>query len=419
MSLVGVFLMAHGKVNAQSKEELQIQIADRNAKITALEAEIAQTQKELDATSKEKQTLQSAIKTLDLTRQKVTANIKLTQTKIAQKDAEIIALSQNIGVTSNKIDLQHDAIVSSLRDLDREGADNTMVVSVFSGESLGSFFTNATALTEVRDALQSHVVELVDLKQTLVTTKTSTETKRTELAALKADLVAQQRALDANRKEKNDLLALTKNKESNYQALLKQKQALHDQFEADLRDFENKLNLIIDPGSIPHTGSGVLSWPLLKPVITQYFGNTDFSTANPQIYSGKGHNGIDLRASQGTVVMAARGGIVKGTGDTDVTCPNASYGKWVLIEHDNGLSTLYGHLSYIRVAKGERVATGESIGYSGNTGYSTGPHLHFTVYATQGVQISEFPSKAIACKGRVYVMPVADIKAYLNPLSYL
>lgn len=402
---------------AQTKDELQAQINDRNAKIAALEAEIAQTQKDLDATSKDKQTLQSAIKTLDLTRQKVTANITLTQTKMAQKDAEIVALAGNITTTTGKIDAQHEAIVSTLRDLDEEGNDNNIAISLFSGEKFSSFFGNAAALIEIRSALKEHVEELSTLKSSLITTKTATEQKRAELAKLKTQLATQKGELDANRQAKADLLALTKNKESAYQTILAQKTALKKQFEIDLADFESKLHLIIDPSSIPHTGSGVLSWPVAKPVITQTFGHTDFSTANPQVYSGHGHNGIDLKASPGTPLLAALSGTVKGTGDTDLTCPNASYGRWVLIEHANGLSTLYAHLSTIGVTKGQQVSTGEVIGYSGSTGYATGPHLHFTVYATQGVEIRTFASKS--CKGKNYTMPVADLKAYLNPLSYL
>lgn len=416
-SLLLLLALATSAFAAESKEELEAQITDRNAKITQLEAEIAQTQKDLDTTSKQKQTLQSAIKTLDLTRQKVTANIQLTQTKISQKDAEISTLGNDITDTTEKIDMERQAIVSSLRDLDREGSDADMAITLFSGENLSSFFGNAAALLAVRDALKERVTELSGLKNTLVSNKTSAEEKRTELAGLKNQLANQQGELDANRKDKNALLAVTKNQESNYQNLLKQKQTLKTQFETDLKDFESRLNLIIDPASIPNTGSGVLAWPVANPFITQGFGETDFSTANPQVYSGRGHNALDLRASPSTPIMSALSGTIKGTGNTDITCPNASYGKWILVEHTNGLSTLYAHLSSINVSQGQQVKKGEVIGYSGSTGYATGPHLHFTVYATQGVQIQTFASKS--CKGKNYTMPVADLKAYLNPLSYL
>lgn len=93
-----------------------------------------------------------------------------------------------------------------------------------------------------------------------------------------------------------------------------------------------------------------------------------------------------------------------------------SYGKWIMVKHDNGLSTLYAHLDLIKVTVGQRVSLGETIGYSGNTGYSTGPHLHFSVYATQGVRIEKF-SDSINCKNAI--IPQADWRAYLNPLLYL
>ena len=132
------------------------------------------------------------------------------------------------------------------------------------------------------------------------------------------------------------------------------------------------------------------------------------------MYNGYGHNGVDFRASIGTPVKAALTGVVKGIGDTDQVCPGASYGRWILLEHFNGLSTLYAHLSLIKISEREPVATGAVIGYSGATGYATGPHLHFTVYATQGVQVANRQSKVC---GGTYRMPIADPKAYLNHYS--
>jgi murein DD-endopeptidase MepM/ murein hydrolase activator NlpD len=116
-------------------------------------------------------------------------------------------------------------------------------------------------------------------------------------------------------------------------------------------------------------------------------------------------------------------GTVEGTGDTDKTCSKASFGKWIFIRHNNGLSTAYGHLSMIKVSEGQTVTKGEMIGYSGNTGHSTGPHLHLTVYASNGVngeegaRVTERPSTG--CSGKVYRMPLAPVNSYLDPLLYL
>jgi murein DD-endopeptidase MepM/ murein hydrolase activator NlpD len=114
--------------------------------------------------------------------------------------------------------------------------------------------------------------------------------------------------------------------------------------------------------------------------------------------------------------MAAMSGKIIGISNTDLVPGCYSYGQWIMIKHPNGLSTLYAHLSVESVAVGDTVATGQIIGYSGNTGYTTGPHLHFGVYASDGVQIKKFDT-SINCKGAT--IPVADFKAYLNPLSYL
>jgi len=86
------------------------------------------------------------------------------------------------------------------------------------------------------------------------------------------------------------------------------------------------------------------------------------------------HEGVDLAAPPGTPVFAAGDGTVKGA------APNGGYGNWILIEHDGGkLATIYGHLAAFApgIEPGARVVQGELIGFVGNTGRSTGPHLHF------------------------------------------
>jgi murein DD-endopeptidase MepM/ murein hydrolase activator NlpD len=88
------------------------------------------------------------------------------------------------------------------------------------------------------------------------------------------------------------------------------------------------------------------------------------------------HTGIDLSASSGTPIRAARGGVVIWT-KADLSGP---YGNNTLVDHGDGLSTFYAHQSAFNVSPGQRVHTGQVIGYVGTTGYSTGPHLHFEVH---------------------------------------
>jgi len=86
------------------------------------------------------------------------------------------------------------------------------------------------------------------------------------------------------------------------------------------------------------------------------------------------HDGVDFRANVGTTVIAAMEGTVS------VVSENWLYGKYIIISHPNGYKTLYGHLNSYNVRQGDRVARGRKIAESGNTGYSTGPHLHFGIY---------------------------------------
>ena len=87
-----------------------------------------------------------------------------------------------------------------------------------------------------------------------------------------------------------------------------------------------------------------------------------------------GHRGIDFPSPQGTPVMAAEAGTV-----TTVLYSNKSYGNRVIIDHGNGISTLYGHNSTISVSLGQKVSKGQTIAGVGSTGRSTGNHVHFEI----------------------------------------
>ena len=99
--------------------------------------------------------------------------------------------------------------------------------------------------------------------------------------------------------------------------------------------------------------------------ITQRYGATDGTDP-------KGHTGIDYGCPAGTPILASEKGEVMFAG-----WDNTGYGNCVIIQHPDGNATLYGHLSSVSVTVGQQVKRGQLIGYSGSTGNSTGPHLHF------------------------------------------
>lgn len=401
---------------AQSTAELQNKIDDTNAQIKDLQDQIAKLQSQLTTTSAQKQTLQTAVNALNLQIQKLQKSIVLAQAQIKQKDAQITVINKTISTTTAEIGHAQTQVAGSLRQLDALDRES-LLVTLLSDGTLSTFFDQAASLASLRSNLENKIQDLNTLKGTLKSSETAAEAQKRQLAQYQQTLTQQQQGLAIAKDSQNQLLIQTKNQESAYQAQIAQKKREEAQFESDLLNFQSKLNLTFNPSSLPATGQGALSWPLKNIIVTQYFGNTAFATQNPQIYSGHGHSGMDFGASPGTAIYAARGGVVLGTGNTDLTCPGASFGKWIFIKHDNGLSTLYAHLTTFSVSKGDTVDTGQLVGYSGSTGYATGPHLHFGVYASAGSEIASFPSSG--CKGKTYTMPVADLSAYLNPLSYL
>lgn len=114
-------------------------------------------------------------------------------------------------------------------------------------------------------------------------------------------------------------------------------------------------------------GAGGMVWPSDFTEITSWFGNRPYPGAG----GSTNHGGLDIGASMGSNVYAALGGTITSSGW------NGGYGNAITIDHGNGLSTLYGHMSQLIASVGQMVAPGQVIGLVGSTGNSTGPHLHF------------------------------------------
>jgi murein DD-endopeptidase MepM/ murein hydrolase activator NlpD len=405
------FLLTFSIAGAQSIDQIKQNISDHNDRIKQLDEEIKAYENQLVQIGGETKTLQNAIKVLDINQKKISAEIQKTETSIQKTNLTISSLSGQIGDTEAKISSNIDAISKTLSDM-REQDEQSLIESFLSNKSLADIFDAYQSINEFQQKVRDQSKQLKIYENNLTDKKTSTETEKAKLMSLKSDLNDQNKILASNKKEKNDLLATTKNKEANYKKILADRQAEKDRFEKELFDYESQLKRAIDPNSFPSSGKGILSWPLDNIFITQYFGKTIDAK---RLYTSGTHNGVDFRASIGTPVKAVLSGVVQGTGNTDLQKGCYSYGKWVLIKHPNGLSSLYGHFDLIKVTQGQSVETGEIIGYSGQTGYATGPHLHLTILASQGVDVQRY-SSSVNCKN--VNIPIADIKAYLDPMLY-
>ncbi|MEI6660452.1 MAG: peptidoglycan DD-metalloendopeptidase family protein [bacterium] len=409
---VFVFLLSY-RAQADQAADVQQKISDVNTQIQALDAQIKSLEGQIAITTDQKTTLSNLIKQLNLTRSKLVAERTQTEKKIKATGLVINSLSNDIDAKQKSIDDSRKTIASMIKDL-YENDKDILIEKLISQDNLSEVSKEYNSVISVNEQLSFHIEDLSKQEKILSDTKVTKETEQNKLSTLKKSLVQKEAAINATKKEKTNLLAETKNREQDYQKLLEENQKKRDEFEKQLSDYESKLAFILNPDLLPTAGTGVLSWPLDKVFITQLFGKT---SSSGRLYASGSHSGVDFRASIGTEVKSMGTGTVIGVGDTDKYCKGASFGKWVFIKYDNGLSSTFGHLSVINAKAGDKVSPGDTVALSGNTGHSTGPHLHVTVYASQGADVKSVPS--ISCNGHTYIMPIAPTSAYLDPMLYL
>jgi murein DD-endopeptidase MepM/ murein hydrolase activator NlpD len=145
--------------------------------------------------------------------------------------------------------------------------------------------------------------------------------------------------------------------------------------------------------------AGKFSTPMWGSV-AQGFGPTSFGMESPMTYHGRFyphfHTGIDIAAPMGTPVQAAANGIVLlAASSVDGAGNFVGYGRYVVIQHADGVITVYAHLAQLDVSRGQQVSAGQVIGREGSTGWSTGPHLHFEVHRN-----GDFVDPLLALLGR-------------------
>jgi murein DD-endopeptidase MepM/ murein hydrolase activator NlpD len=407
-------------VFAQSEiEKLREEIEDRGSRLAEIEAEIAKYESDLQEVGAEKKTLQSAINQLELERKKVNAEISKTENLITSTDLEINKLVLEISRTETEIEKAEEAIGAIIR-AEYIAGENSLIELLLRHDKLSEFWSTFEAHESIRDTIQVKASDLGTFRELLSEQRAENESRRSELTGLKDQYSEQNEVLVNNTEEQAELLEVTKSEEQNDQQLLASQKAAQEQILKELRDFESKLQFFLDPTTIPNPGSAVFSWPLANVIITQYFGGTEFASRNAAAYGGRAyHPGVDMGAPRGTPILAPLTGTVRATGNTDAVPGCYSWGKWTLIDHANGLSTLYAHQDVLGVSAGQKVNTGDVIGYVGSTGFSTGPHLHFTVYAKDGVNVRRFNEIKTVTSCGPATTPVAATDAYIDPMLYL
>jgi murein DD-endopeptidase MepM/ murein hydrolase activator NlpD len=217
----------------------------------------------------------------------------------------------------------------------------------------------AARVKRARDGLADARRRTTVARAEAVRVEAAAESATSEQRGLVARLVASRDALTAAQHEKRSTLSSIQEDRSEVLAEIEDLEAQSAALAARIRAAQEQSST---SGSPVVSGSGQLSWPVSGPV-TSGFGSR----------WGRMHEGIDIAVGQGTPVHAAAAGTVIYAGWME------GYGNLVVIDHGSGLSTAYGHNSALASSVGQTVSAGQVIAYSGSTGHSTGPHVHFEV----------------------------------------
>lgn len=351
---------------------LRDEISAKEEEIKKLEAEEAAYKQALSQTQSQSKTLKSQISLIESQINQLTINLKITKAKISKTESNIILHSREIKGKEKEIQNRKLAMGESMKFLARF-ENQSLVVMVLKSNKFSDFLNNSQYLVNLENGLYENFTILTQDKAELESLVSEEKNLKGDLNDFKNDLTVKNNLVQNQKQEKNKLLAETKNKETEYQKMISQAQIKQAEIQREIFELEDKLRGQV--GGVPQPRPGALAWPLLGR-ITQGYGPTSITGFYNDAY--KFHNGIDIAAYFGASIRAALDGVVVAVGDNG----KYTYGKWIAIRHDNGLTTLYTHLSERAINVGQLARQGQIIGYEGSTGFVTGPHLHFTVYST-------------------------------------
>ena len=383
-----LIMIAHAASSSEILQDLnglKDQQADIQAQSDKLEASIADNKAKTQTLVEKKADIDQQ---LDLTRQKVdnlNEQIQQYSLLISQKQDE---LDQSVA----KETAMNEQYKTRLRSMEESGKVSYWSI-LFKASSFSDLLDRVDMIREIAESDQLMLQKLSEMTKQVETERTELESQKAELETTKQDLASQQTTMETQRAESDTLILQMADEyaslSDDYKAAEQQEQELSAQIKKTETAYYNALSAeeaariaaenaknnnkvkASTSSTTKVTSTGGFLFPLAYTTgITDAYG----WRIHPLYGDRRFHEGVDFAAGSGTAIYASKSGTV-----TAATYGNA-YGYYVTINHGDGYSTLYGHMTNYVVSTGDYVTQGQVIGYVGSTGWSTGPHLHFGIY---------------------------------------
>lgn len=357
----------------------QAEIDALKAKRDAIKAQRQEKQAVVEQLEEEKASVVAQKRAMDERNTYTLQQIQLNNEEIALYDQMITDKQTELENAERLADEQLERYRTRVRAMEENGNLNYFAM-IFKANNLGEMLTAMDDIGEIMESDKEIQDEYVRARNNAEEVKLEYEAYREEVEAKQDVLREEQKELEKDIEEATqlilDLEADLENKQAEYDAISAEEDATNaaiDKLVAQLEAERAAAAVVpnVGSGGSSVSGTGTFVFPVASYVyISSRFG----MRVHPITGQYKSHTGMDIASNQGTAVYACDSGTVV------LAEWYGGYGNCIMIDHGNGYTTLYGHLSVISVSKGQTVSQGNTIGQVGSTGNSTGPHLHLEVY---------------------------------------
>ncbi|MFZ3576714.1 murein hydrolase activator EnvC family protein [Virgibacillus sp. DJP39] len=361
-----------------TKSEIHSEKAEIKANLSKAESELADVMIELDELDKK---IEEVEKSLKENQEKMNE----IENKIEDKQAEVTALEAEIEKLEAEIKARFEILQDRMVSYQKTGGNIGYMDVIFGSSSFGEFISRVTAVNKITSS-DAKLMEEQQKAQDLVKEKQADIEKnladlndmKDELKGVKDTILKQKKEAEAEKEKlegkKQDLQKVKENLEIKDQRMdaleaeISERIAL-SYMEQQSSDENNNLETLgkketQDTNQTVSRGSGNLQWPTIG----------GYVSSNVGMRWGRMHKGMDIARPSNRAILAVDNGVVVEARSS------AGFGNKIVIDHQNGMKSIYAHLSSIQVQPGQRVGRGSKIGIMGSTGNSTGVHLHLEIY---------------------------------------
>ena len=379
LALAAVMLFGLLPMKSRAASSAQIQ-----QEIDKLEAKNAEIQKQINAIQSQYDASYGEMADMVAYKDAIDQEMTLLSSKIETTNAQITAYSQLIADTQDELDVARDELRAlseahreRVRVMEEEG-DVSYWEVIFQASSFTDLLDRINMVEEINAADRRRMQQMRIAADIVTATQMTLESEKVSLEETRSQLAVDEEALEEKRAEADLLLVELEKKAEEFEYLLEESEALQEELmqeiaakEAALKEAKHDeyLKKLALQGDNPPSDATWIT-PVSGYKLTSPFG----MRKHPVLGVVRMHNGVDMACAQGTPIYATRAGKV-----TRTAYQAGGAGNYVSINHLDGFSSVYMHMTHYVVSAGQTVSQGQLIGYVGNTGLSTGPHLHFGI----------------------------------------